>query len=362
VGEIPEEGIGFLEEIPLPGVVLDPGGTIRDLNSRFSALLGQAPGDLRGAEGFSFLCPSERERVKSSFPKLGGEEDRLAMTVSLLKKDGSGIRSRCSWSLAPGRPGLPLRYIGLFIAMPAGDPDPSPTGIAGIRKDSQDRWDRLVHGIIFHDTKNRLAALHGYAQLLRESLPGSGFLIYIDKLEEIASEMERDLGVASILSHLGLTAPRWQNLREVAGRSASRDTRCGISMENLPGSFWCLADPLLPRVFSNLFENARRHGEKVTAIRIAAREGEEGLVISVEDDGIGIPADQKERIFEPGFGKHTGYGLYLAREILSIAGFSIRETGDFGRGARFEIHIPGGRYMIRSVPPEEPDPVRIPAA
>ena len=362
MGETPEEGIGYLEGIPIPGVVLDAGGTITGLNSRFSALLGYAPGDITGAEGFSFLDPDDRERVRSSFPKFGGDEDRLAMTASLLRKDGLRIRSQCSWSLATAGPGLPLRYIGLFIEIPAEDPDSCPAGTPWIREDSQVRWNGLVHGIIFHDTKNRLAALHGYAQLLRESLSGSGTFTHIDKLEEIASEMERDLGVASIFSHLGLTAPRWQNLREVAGRAASREARVGIFMEDLPGSLWCLADPLLPRVFSNLFENARRHGEKVTAIRIAAREGEAGLVISVEDDGIGIPPDQKERIFEPGFGRHTGYGLYLAREVLSIVGFSIRETGDFGRGARFEIHIPRGRYLIRPVPPEETDPVRIPAA
>jgi signal transduction histidine kinase len=214
------------------------------------------------------------------------------------------------------------------------------------------RRNQIIHTIIFHDTKNRLAALRGYADLLRESLSGSGFLSYIDKLEEIAADIERDLGVASMFSHLGLIAPRWQNVRDVVVRSASRELRGRIFMDNLPGSLWCLADPLFPRVFSNIFENARRHGERVTTIRVGVKEAEGGLVISVEDDGVGIPADQKERIFEHGFGRHTGYGLYLAREVLSIAGFSIQETGDPGKGARFDIHIPRGRYVHRPSCPE----------
>jgi len=223
------------------------------------------------------------------------------------------------------------------------------------------RWNQVIHTIIFHDAKNRLSAHHGYADLLRESLAGSGFLSYIDKLEEIATDIEHDLGVASMFSHVGLIAPRWQNVRDVVLRSASREPGGKIFTDDLPGSLWCMADPLFPRVFSNLFENARRHGERVTTIRIRAKETEEGLVISVEDDGVGIPADQKERIFEHGFGSHTGYGLYLAREILTIAGFSIRETGDPGMGARFDIQIPRGRYVHRVSCPEEPGPVRMPA-
>jgi len=280
------------------------------------------------------------------------------------------------WSLlGPAGPG-PARYIGLFVEVPeelhryppglgsCASPQ-NPGSLAGETGQGQidpARHGQIIHTIVFHDAKNRLAALHGYASLLRESLAGSGFLTHLDKLDEIASEIERDLGVASMISHLGLIEPQWQNLREIVGRSASRETRGRIFLDGLPPSLWCLADPLFPRVFSNLFENARRHGERVTSIRVMAREGESGLVISVEDDGVGVPADQKERIFEPGFGRHTGYGLYLAREILAIAGFTIRETGDPGKGARFDIHVPRGRYQVRPQGPEEPDPVCIPAA
>jgi signal transduction histidine kinase len=58
------------------------------------------------------------------------------------------------------------------------------------------------------------------------------------------------------------------------------------------------------------------------------------------DDGVGIPDDEKEKIFTRGFGKNTGYGLFLIREILSITGFSIKENGVSGKGAQFIISIP----------------------
>ena len=49
-------------------------------------------------------------------------------------------------------------------------------------------------------------------------------------------------------------------------------------------------------------------------------------------------------IFSKGYGKFTGLGLYLCREILSITGISIKETGREGNGARFEITIPEGKF------------------
>ena len=69
-------------------------------------------------------------------------------------------------------------------------------------------------------------------------------------------------------------------------------------------------------------------------------------MIRIEDDGIGIPVHDKELIFERGFGKNTGLGLFLSREILSITNISIREVGEFQHGARFEINVPQGVYRF----------------
>jgi signal transduction histidine kinase len=66
----------------------------------------------------------------------------------------------------------------------------------------------------------------------------------------------------------------------------------------------------------------------------------------VEDNGIGIPPGEKEKIFEKGIGKNTGLGLFLAKEILSITGITIRENGTPGKGAMFEITVPKGMYRV----------------
>ena len=52
----------------------------------------------------------------------------------------------------------------------------------------------------------------------------------------------------------------------------------------------------------------------------------------------------KEKIFERGLGKNTGTGMALSREIHDITGITIRETGEPGKGARFEMVVPKGAW------------------
>jgi signal transduction histidine kinase len=85
----------------------------------------------------------------------------------------------------------------------------------------------------------------------------------------------------------------------------------------------------------------------MTTIRISAKKAHEGgIFLIVEDNGTGIPPSDKEKIFTRGFGKNTGLGLFLSREILAITGIAIRETGEPGRGARFEMTVPKGAYRF----------------
>ncbi|PKG32904.1 HAMP domain-containing sensor histidine kinase, partial [Methanoregula sp.] len=100
-------------------------------------------------------------------------------------------------------------------------------------------------------------------------------------------------------------------------------------------------------VFFNLIDNSIRHGEHVTEIHVTTRPSGDDLVIIWEDNGAGINAEDKEHIFRRGFGKNTGLGMFLAREILSLTNILIRETGEPGKGALFEITVPGGAYRTR---------------
>ena len=134
--------------------------------------------------------------------------------------------------------------------------------------------------------------------------------------------------------------PIWQNAKKIFLSTISVLKTKDITVtENLDGLF-VYADPLLGRVIYNLIDNALRYGEKITRISSYWYEDGANAIWVVEDDGTGIAEDMKERIFRKGVGKHTGLGLFLAREILEITGLVITETGKEGEGAVFKIVIP----------------------
>ncbi|GEM_PF-3237469 len=110
------------------------------------------------------------------------------------------------------------------------------------------------------------------------------------------------------------------------------------------GDLEIFTDPLFDKVFLNLIENALRHEEKVTTIVFSPIKHDTTLSLIYKDDGAGINTKEKEMIFERGFGKNTGYGLFLIHHILAITRMSIVENGEPGMGARFEMSVPAGAY------------------
>lgn len=72
------------------------------------------------------------------------------------------------------------------------------------------------------------------------------------------------------------------------------------------------------------------------------------------DNGVGLTDADRKNLFRRGFGKHTGLGMYLSKEILLFTGITISETGTSGKGARFEITVPEGKYRFKVRDPVSP--------
>ncbi|MFA4878051.1 MAG: PAS domain S-box protein [Methanoregula sp.] len=202
----------------------------------------------------------------------------------------------------------------------------------------------LMSSVTRHDIINQLTALGGFTELLKTNLSSPRAFEYISQSEAAIRNIERQITFTGLYQDIGVNSPQWQNVAESIRQAESQGIDGKTLIENDLNTIEIYADPLLVKVFYNLLDNSIRHGEKVTQIRFFSTHAPSGLVIICEDDGAGIPCEEKERIFERGFGRHTGFGLFLAREILSITGLSIRETGEPGRGACFEIHIPAGAF------------------
>jgi len=203
----------------------------------------------------------------------------------------------------------------------------------------------LLTGITRHDILNQITVILGYADLLGAVLPDDVEMRkYIDRITKATSVIQEEIRFAADYEELGMQPSLWQRVGDVAERAASGCADRGVNVSTATGALEVFTDPMLEKVFHNLFENAVRHGGYVTEISVTCREEDGGgnMVIAVEDDGVGVPADMKERIFKRGVGSNTGYGLYLIQEILGITGMSIRETGVEGKGACLEIIVPPG--------------------
>ncbi len=169
---------------------------------------------------------------------------------------------------------------------------------------------------------------------------------YIGSIEEDVRVVQRRAEITRDYQDLGLCPPGWQPLQKMIREVRSCLLLPGISVRPWVERLEVFADPMLDRVFSNLIENAARHGKNVSQVVITYQIRDDGLLIYVEDDGIGIPEPEKERIFEYNVDGGGGLGLFLVREVLSITGMTIAETGTPGEGARFEIHVPHNGYRI----------------
>ena len=214
----------------------------------------------------------------------------------------------------------------------------------------------LLSSITRHDIRNQLMALKSYIELSEDSMNNSGQLAEFFKKEGlIADTIERQINFTGDYENMGVNSPTWQNVDAIVKKAASGHMLREIRIETSCPGREIFADPLLEKVFFNLIDNALRYGgEKMTVIRTSLQDSENGLVISVEDDGAVISDEDKRRLFERGFGKNTGLGLFLSREILSITGITIKEAGEPDKGARFEIRVPKGNYRsVNNKPVQE---------
>jgi PAS domain S-box-containing protein len=205
----------------------------------------------------------------------------------------------------------------------------------------------LLSSITRHDINNQLMVLTGYIRLLEKKLPDTSLSDHFRRVTTAAQRISAMIQFTKEYEKIGVKAPVWQECRMLVDTALMQVPLGHVVVKNeIPAGTEVFADPLIVKVFINLMDNAVRYGGKITTIQFAVEERKGDHIIVCEDDGDGIIAEEKERIFERGFGKNTGLGLYLSQEILAITGITIRETGEPGKGARFELTVQKGAYRF----------------
>ncbi len=212
---------------------------------------------------------------------------------------------------------------------------------------------KLMADIAHHDINNKLTALQGYLELAQTHPPGQNAARYLENSQNIAGLIQAQIEFSQTYNDIGLEPPKWQDLPEIITISEKRLIHETISVRCSIRDLKIYADPFLKSVFQNLVDYSLRYGEHVSTISVSCEKRGNRLVVVYEDNGNGITSSDKPLLFTSGFGKNTGTGLFMVREILSVTGIAITETGESGKGARFEIHIPQGKYRFVTGSPEE---------
>jgi signal transduction histidine kinase len=205
----------------------------------------------------------------------------------------------------------------------------------------------LLSGITRHDINNQLLALNGFVGLLHRNISDPSFEDYFSRIMKASNQITAIIAFTKEYEKIGAGTPVWQDLETVLNNTEKGIIPGQVTLiYDLPTRTEVFADPMLAKVFFNLLDNSIRHGQRVTEIQVSSHSSGENLVVVWEDNGIGIAKNEKVRIFERGYGKNTGLGMFLVREILSLTGITITETGKQGTGARFEMMVPEGAYRI----------------
>ncbi len=287
-----------------------------------------------------------------------------------LALDGEIIAGREMTFTAPGRPAQAV----MVDARPLHDHLGAPIGAVATRYDVSVLREREAEltafaGVVAHDLRAPLAAVHGFAEILAEDLASRGGN---EDLEETLARLVGGLGRMSRLIDdlLAYATARDSplklepvDLREVVDEVITERTAylrgyadagraLGVGPDIAVGPLPVLqADAAMIRqVFDNLIGNAIKYTREhqPASVRITADPVGEGWAdIHIADRGIGIPADQHAAVFDTFHRAHpgdsrpgTGLGLAICQRVVTRHGGSIAVDDNPGGGSRFHVRLP----------------------
>ena len=200
-----------------------------------------------------------------------------------------------------------------------------------------------------HELRSPLARLKMAVAMLGDAAP--------PQREQLQREIHTNIAELDALVEEVLLASRLDGGRAVdrsepvdlLGIAAEEAARVGAEVAVEGDASQCTVaghERLLRRALRNLLENARRYGGE--QVQLALQPGADGLSVRVSDRGPGVPAEYRERIFEPYFRLPghaereggVGLGLALVRQIAQAHGGQVRCSPRDGGGSVFELSLP----------------------
>ncbi|MFP4169661.1 MAG: ATP-binding protein [Methanomassiliicoccales archaeon] len=195
-----------------------------------------------------------------------------------------------------------------------------------------------------HDVLNEISTMEGYRLLLERMIPDGKASEYIGKMESGLRNIHHLMDFTRDLERMRVEAPKWTRIDSILTGPNSLIDMGEVELRMDLPPLELLVDSIVERVILNVLDNSLRHGGDLSYIHVYWDLEDDRLQLFIEDDGVGIPPERKEHIFEYGYGSGRGLGLFLCREILDSNSISICEEGEEGAGALFVIRVPPERY------------------
>jgi PAS domain S-box-containing protein len=319
--------------------VVDFDCSIIDVNNAAVEVLGYSREELLSMKIFdidSSLDPNVIRRLAKEMP---ADERQVFETVHTAK-DGKNVPVEISSSLVTYRG----KRVILSIARDITERKNAEKKVELVMNDLVKINEKLgvIGKLTRHDGRNKLAVIANNVYLAKMAMATNpNASEYLNDIKSAIYQMEKIFDFAKNYEMLGAEELSCIDVKKSVDEAAMLFSELvSIRLVNECQNLTVVADSLLRQLFYNLIDNTLKYGETVSQIRVYYEEDAEHLKLIYEDDGVGIPETEKVTIFQEGYGKGTGYGLYLIQKICEAYGWTIRETGVPGKGAQFTMTIP----------------------
>jgi len=316
---------------------VNPDGIFTYISPKWTEMLGHETTDVIGRSAACFIHPDDFPKNRELFLQVLREGKKLSgLEYRVRHKNGTWQWHSQSISPVSDAGGRVVSILGICHDITERKKTDEALRLAN-------RQLSLLSSITRHDINNKIMIILGYLGIAKKRFSDPAVEEYLKKIEAATQNIRDQIGFTRLYQDIGHHEPLWTELDTVLPRSQVPAT---IAMDTDVHGVEVFASPMLEKVFYNLLDNSIRHGERVTEIRVSYRKDGDMLIVTWEDNGVGIATEEKALIFERGFGKNTGLGMFLVREILSITDITIAENGEPGTGARFEIRVPADRFRV----------------
>jgi len=332
-------------------LIMDAQCRIQTINHALAEITGWTPEQARGQPCQRVIALRNQQGInicETGCPlRALSTSDKLQVEGDIIRHDGRRTTVSITYSLLYDDEGTLVNIIGNVHDV--------------TRFREAEEMKAMFISVISHELKTPVALIKGYASTLRREDAQWDHETVLESLAIIEEESDRldrlinnlleasriQAGTLKLeLSDVYIPKLAAKAVKRFRGQTTKHDLQLDFPADFPP----LLADEeRLQEVFYNLISNAIKYSPQGGTIRVGGRVHDDYVELFVSDEGLGIPADKQQRLFEPfyrvdsGLGRRTqgvGLGLFLCRAIIEGHGGRIWVESTPGQGSTFRFTLP----------------------